>query len=445
MSDARYASSEQDTVLYTQAILDVIAESGLDVDALLENIVQTTGAVLDRYPDGTVQFEGPRMFDAFESRAGDCYFNRSQQLQVQEENYAKAKVWYGDASYSSLAPFSPRMFLIRDWGTHVHTWTGGGGGGIGVWTANTAEPDFPGPRREEAPIDNLLVSVEFQRRLSKKTRQQFTEAIGQWFLSVRVQGLFGEGPVSLASPHIQFHKRLAQFRIDASRSGQKTINWLILTLVHFASEHVITDIFFTLKPAGSDISFEEYYRFFEDTLVTLPIPGLSPAPGEIANADTAANREQEEAEPNDTSHVPDDAQPMEIVTSEHFRVLVALPFEIDSLTITIHFEQLPNAQDRKDFSKYIRSWCAVAQIGGFGGHGFRHCEKLKYKKETESASLFCDMGLADFDLSIKVLVFLLDSWHTQGRPPIEALVVGTPINGAGRPAPGRVALHHRET
>ena len=425
MSDAPDTGSVQGAVIYTKAILDVIAESGLDVDALLELVVQDTGAVLDRYPDGSVQLEGQRALDVFESRAGDCYFNRSQQLQMQEENYVKSKPWYGGANYSSLAPFSPRIFVIRDWGKHVHKWTGGGGGGIRICTADTAEPDFPGTRSEEAPIDDLLVSVAFQRRLSKKTRQQFAEAIGRWFASVRTQGLFGEGPVSLASPDIQFHKRLAQFRIDASRSGQKTINWLILTLVHFAAEHVITTIFFLQKL--SNTSFEEYYEFSEDDLVTLPIPELSPAPRDMAtaNAETPATREREEAEPNDASHVPDDAQPMEEVTSEHFKVLVALSLETDSLTVTIYFEQSPNAQERKDFSKYLRSWCTVGQLGGFGGNGFHYFDKLKYAEETDSASLFCDMGLADFELSIKVLVFLLDNWHTQARPPIEALVVGT--------------------
>ena len=42
----------------------------------------------------------------------------------------------------------------------------------------------------------------------------------------------------------------------------------------------------------------------------------------------------------------------------------------------------------------------------------------------DSASFFCDMGVADFELSIKILAFLLDNWHSQGRTPMAALVVG---------------------
>lgn len=123
------------------------------------------------------------------------------------------------------------------------------------------------------PIDDLLVTVVFHRRLSKRLRAEFTSLIVRYVDSVRLRGAFGEGPVSLACSEIDYYTRVAQFRIDASRSGQNTINWLILSILAFSPLNPVLDVYFTEHPRDQPpvSSFEELLGTHEEDRIRFPI------------------------------------------------------------------------------------------------------------------------------------------------------------------------------
>ena len=65
--------------------------------------------------------------------------------------------------------------------------------------------------------------------------------------SVEQQGMFGEGPILPKSPSIGYARKFAQFRVDASRSSQNTVNWLLLSLLKICPSNMIVEIRFSDK------------------------------------------------------------------------------------------------------------------------------------------------------------------------------------------------------
>jgi hypothetical protein len=82
-------------------------------------------------------------------------------------------------------------------------------------------------------LKDLGISVVFKRKPSQEIRQRFAQSICEWGKQIRDNGVCGEGPVKIISPSIEFRGRLAQFRIDVSRSGQHSLNWLLIWILNF--------------------------------------------------------------------------------------------------------------------------------------------------------------------------------------------------------------------
>jgi hypothetical protein len=94
-------------------------------------------------------------------------------------------------------------------------------------------------------LENLAISVGFYKKPSDEVKRHFIASIGSWFQSVLTQGLFGEGPIKSISDELEFCGRLVQFRIDASQSGQDTLNWLLIHTLNSAYAFTpITDFIF---------------------------------------------------------------------------------------------------------------------------------------------------------------------------------------------------------
>lgn len=101
------------------------------------------------------------------------------------------------------------------------------------------------PKPPAYRVDDLLITVVFRRKPSMEVQLRFAECIGEWSQQVATQGLHGEGPIKLTTPQIEFRKKLAQFRIDASQSGQDTLNWLVLSVLNFGYAFcLVSDFFF---------------------------------------------------------------------------------------------------------------------------------------------------------------------------------------------------------
>lgn len=94
-------------------------------------------------------------------------------------------------------------------------------------------------------LHDLLITVVFRRKPSKEVQIRFADCIRIWSQEVAIRGLNGEGAIKLVTSEIEFRKKLAQFRIDASRSGQDTLNWLVLSVLNFGyAVSLVSDFFF---------------------------------------------------------------------------------------------------------------------------------------------------------------------------------------------------------
>lgn len=107
---------------------------------------------------------------------------------------------------------------------------------------------FPGSWKSDPAdykLSNLLISIGFIKRPLDDVKNRFVASLKGWFQSVSVKGLFEEGPIKLVSSELEFRGRLVQFRIDASQSGQHTLNWLLIHTLNFAYSSIpITDFIF---------------------------------------------------------------------------------------------------------------------------------------------------------------------------------------------------------
>lgn len=406
--------------LYSRPFLDEARGAGIDIEAVLERIAQMPGAHVLMYPDGTVQLEGKGTTSTFEAEAGSLVRDRALQ-RAQAEDPLHMRLLQGGASFISLSPFPARVIGLALWGEFVKKYEGG------HLRIQPGTVPLPIDGKANGPIENLPVTVAFHRRFSKKTRQELAELIAAYLASVHSEGLFSEGPITKASDEIRFYPRVAQFRINASRSGQNTINWLILSLVAFSNVNVVTEIHFRER-LNMQWTFERYFELSEKDLVKVAVPEMSgtaratlaaPSPH---GARVLPSDEEPKAEPLDTSELPS-GTPYPGVASEHFPVLTTPRFSRENSEVTIYFEQLPRAGERGPFVESIRSWLRLGQLGAFGPPGFDHFTEVDIDPENVSAKFLCDFETADMNLAIQILVSTLEGWHAHGIV-IKALVLG---------------------
>ena len=117
---------------------------------------------------------------------------------------------------------------------------------------------------------NLLVTVGFCRKPSEEVSQSFIRCLGEFFRSVSRQGMFGEGPVRPRSSEVEFRGRVAQFRIDASNSGQDTLNWLLLCVINFgySTSQVIDFV------VDHEEGLESFIGRIGRTVIKVPLPEI---------------------------------------------------------------------------------------------------------------------------------------------------------------------------
>jgi hypothetical protein len=192
-----------------------VIEALLEIDPSVREIARRNS--VRNFPDGSVMFETSR--DILEFWAALEPHRRSSVMVRQ------------NAIVRALACFPARQYQF------LTTWKyfDGLGGEEDFlvtptpWTDDTFE-------HEHRP-DNLMVQAVLKRRPSAADTNAFQETLQTWQESVRNQGIFGEGPASLLETKRVKGKRI-DFRIDASQSGQSTLNWLTICMLNFGAAHV---------------------------------------------------------------------------------------------------------------------------------------------------------------------------------------------------------------
>jgi hypothetical protein len=105
-------------------------------------------------------------------------------------------------------------------------------GRVGIGIAGGHLEWFPG----EKQLDDLPFTVWFHRVPSKRTKAELARRLSAWFCLVGQQGIDGEGPIRPAVPQMIFRGRRADVRLDAVRTGPRTMMWLTLEALRFGHE-----------------------------------------------------------------------------------------------------------------------------------------------------------------------------------------------------------------
>lgn len=117
--------------------------------------------------------------------------------------------------------------------------------GLGELDFSVAFPGMLSQPTKDYKLHDLQISVGFKRKASSKTQRSFVQCLEKYFVSVSKAGVFDEGPLRLVSKEIEFRGHVAQFRVDASASGQDTLNWLLITALNFGyATSAVTDFIF---------------------------------------------------------------------------------------------------------------------------------------------------------------------------------------------------------
>jgi len=401
--------------LYTAPFVREAREVGVDVEALLNRIAEMPAARVLEYPDGTIQLQGEGTTSRFETIAGARVRERAVQI-AQAEDPRHMRLLLGSASFTSLSPFHARELRLTLWGDFVKQYEGGH---LRIQPGVVVQPV---DGRVNGAVNNLPITIVCRRRFSKKTRDQLAELVGAYLASVRDRGLFDEGPVARVSEEITFFRRVAQFRVDASGSGQNSVNWLILMLIGFSSVNVVTEIYFT-EQLNSQWTFENYFGLSKEEPVKVGIPDVL-APSKRTEAEAASLgrtqlsllriEDESGASATHESAAWPDAVPHPAVASPYFPILTTPLLEPDNLIVTIFLEELPQHREREPFTDSIRSWLKLGQLGAFGAPGFGYVGEIDYEAGDDSVRFFCDMATVDVDLAIRILVSTLEGWHNHG-------------------------------
>lgn len=176
------------------------------------------------YPDGTLLIEGPDVFKSL------------WELLPKRHLLVDGGVWQPNG-FVGIEPLSAKSYTL--WYTSDYRES------LGELDFGIAFPSMWSCPTKDYQLGNFLISVAFKRVPTAEVRAQFALSLTRWFQSVSREGMFGEGPIKPASTELEFRGRLVQFRIDASRSGQDTLNWLLLFALNFGYEvSLVTNFIF---------------------------------------------------------------------------------------------------------------------------------------------------------------------------------------------------------
>jgi hypothetical protein len=375
-------------LLLPASVVEQLQEASADFRAFLERRLANSDH-LRRFPNGAIEVEG-----------NEAYVEMRDLLR---EDGTLEFGLEGQGGFRSLAPFVPKhIFSIQylsDYQEKIRSEVGflNGSG------------DLEPPTSGESNLSELEVSIFFRSRLTDKVRRELAAFVAAWAQSVSVRGAFDDGPIQLASTGIAFFGPRAHFLIDASRSGQDTVNWLSLALFDFGYYvHTITQIGYaypaeTLDELSPWSGKPEFVPFPEKPTM----PGLERPVSEAPS-----------------SYVPSEAVPDTNFRSQKFSVLALPDDEWDRFVVTVYFTKPQLPAERKEFTSLIQSWLLLGSYGGFGGHGIHCSREIEFNDATDSVVIRADMGDSDPQESLNVLIQSLEGF-VRGSTPIDAIVFGS--------------------
>ena len=357
------------------------------------------------YPNGALQTEGAQSADEL--------------LRILTLAQVLGRDLIAHSQFRSLSPFPRHLYQLVHSG--LYDQRVGETGVVIVPTSHARE--LPGERC----LDDLFVAVEFRRRQNKKTMNRFIEVVRSWASSVSQNGIFSEGPAFLATQVVVFQGLQARFRINLGLSGQDTLNWLSLLIIDYGLEvNPINTIVY-----GLEEGLEEYLSPVHGEPLSLTFGEVPHQEGEVPHQEPVGSLTS--IEHDSRTHIPREADPHPLYRSQRFRVLMSRQVSTEDLFLTVYFSRPPSAEEQVEFHNSLKSWIRVGFSGGFGHPGFHNCSEILFAEESASAHLQADMGGADPNIALPVLIRILEGFDS-GQLHVEAIIFGRLIGVEAAPS-----------
>ena len=373
--------------LLSRSTVEQLLRSGSEFQSFLDHFLTPVGPVR-RFPNGAVEIDEGTVGDELSKALRSCA--------------TPGREIEGAYVFKTLGPFTPkRYYCIQYPVAYQEKLRSEASFAVGQ---GRVRPPAPG----EFNLKRLEVTVGFRARVGKAIRRLFVDTIFAWGGAAVERGAFEDGPVYLASPSVEFSGTRARFLIDASLSGQDTINWLSLAILDFGEDvHTVTGVYFGSTAEFLDAALGPAQR--EWVLVEFPA-------GESATLIRPAMKAR-------TSYVPPDAQPYQGFVSRRFPVLTLPVNEWDSFFATVYFGRPLLEEERRELARLIDAWFLIGAYGGFGGAGTHSADRVVFDDATDSVILRADMGDADPDIALPLLTRALEGFESSSAT-IDALVLG---------------------
>jgi hypothetical protein len=373
-----------------RSVLSLIAQEVSDLERIIASFEGE--GVLRRFPDGSIYLTTEdayvRFFAVFEGRGG----------------------LINQHGWRSLGAFAPARFVLVYPRSYWDLLVGTVGGFFSCGT-NVGQPT-----PSEFNLQSLAITLRLKRKPGTEIRERYAEMIVDWLASVSEHGVFDEGPIGRASQFVEFQGLRAQFRIDASASGQHTLNWFILKALQF----------------GIDVSPVSVILIAAEEALDKACPAVGKVT-KVSLEQTGERRQgsKEIAARGDdalSGRLPSDCVPHSEPGCK-LRVFKRPREEWEAWRVAVYFTVEPNRQQRKSFRDLIKAWQTLGEFAGFGGRSISGFLGLRFEPKTASASFDADMGGADPEVAVPLLLRVLEGFDS-AIVAIEAVVFGDADPGA---------------
>lgn len=202
--------------------------------------------------------------------------------------------------------------------------------------------------------------------------------------------------------------------MDASKTGQSTLNWLALSILNFGME---------VAPIGA-LTYDQKDGPFGDTKDAVEcvhgVLGVKPILVEIPDA-AALSQNTQIVSGKWPSTTPPGMEAHPIIASRRFPIWMTAKYHWDDLHIVVSFVQVLDAHQRSEFRNVLESWFTIAEFGGLGGCAIHSYEKIRFEKDK--AHMRLDMGEADEAIALQTLAHILEGYDSNITP-VESLQLG---------------------
>jgi hypothetical protein len=387
MAPATFSSPDSDEwnqakliQIYSTSVLNFGRSLGVDVDGHIASCHASYPGLVLRYPDGSLQVRGQAAHHCKQYILHPTCEGELNRLFADPSDYSK-KTIMGISLWNSLPCFGSELFQLHSYGEWI---------AVMEHEGVMVKVKGRGPDLSVASAGNLNIRIGFRRTPKKAAIEAFAAHVAWWADSVRERGIGDELSVSLISSAIEVAGRIAQFQLDASRSGQLTINWLIIALASFCETEQIELIDFTAA--------REQLSSHAST------PHAKLKRYELPSSEAIAS--ETVGESLDSDQV--------VLVPPYFRLHIDSALDSSSAVINIALDEATNSNEIAIVQDTVEHWRQLGVYGGFGGRGFDDSSSIAYLDDESCLRLTVDFGVSDVDLAIKSLVWLCESWSTSG-------------------------------